>query len=166
MRTNEHKSWSMMNIGKVREAIEIILVPIDDIAVGIGDFNPDLRVDTRLRERLLAFVNIMNNKFGSFKLPVTSCYRPFSPQLGSYHELDAKDPRGHWTGLAIDINYRAVLNNDIDRIFFIKSADKCGLKRIWLVKYDEWWHFSDYEWRPDSEVARMRWEVLKEVGLV
>ena len=162
----------------IRTKIENIIVSIDDIARPVGHFKPDLRCDPRLREKLVKLVELCRDEFGNenWMLPATSVYRPFNPEGGGYHILDAKDPRGHWSGLSADLNYRLVMKYE-DRVKFLRFASQVGLQRIWLKKYGEWWHWSRYgrfvsghpelwEWRPEPEVAKMRWQVLKELKLV
>ncbi len=160
-------------IKEIRKGIEQNLVDISGIAEGYGRWKPDLRVDARLNDKLEKLAKLCWNdkSFGAdFMLPVSSCYRPFNPQGFEYERRDAKDPRGHWTGLAIDIGYRNVLPKRLWKKF-IKYAKKSGLYRIHLVRYGEWWHFSRYglshkRWRPVDWISDMRWVVLKKLYIV
>lgn len=157
----------------VRGQIENIMVSVDGLGEGYNDWEPDLRVDPRLRDCLVKAVQLIrtNPDFGQrFRLPVSSCYRPFLSSLEGHWKRDASDPRGHWSGLAIDIGYRNVLPEGLWR-YFEKCMEQAGLKRIHYVKYGEWWHFSDYgtpwkKWRPANQTARLRGEICRQLGII
>jgi hypothetical protein len=165
------------DVKQVRVGIEAILVPIDDIAEGYGKWKPDLRVDPRLRDRLVKAAGLIraDADFGAdFKLPVSSCYRPFKPNGYDYDIKDATDPRGHWSGLAIDIGYRNVLPERLHKRF-VRQMKKAGLFRIHLAGYGEWWHFSRYgkyipsgisKWRPAKNAAKLRGRVCRASGIM
>lgn len=153
---------------ETRADIDAISVSIADIASAFGNFKPDLLADPRLRERLGELVGLCRVKIAAdFILPATCCGKPFNPLAGSHYTLDAKDPRGHWPRLAVDVNYRAYLGDD-EKLWrlFIKLAKKAGLSRVHLDKYGEWWHFSDYDWRPDRNIAHRRYLVLRELRIL
>lgn len=159
-------------ISEVRDRAEKQFVSIADIARGYGDWEPDLRVDPRLREKLAKLVALCRERWGGdFVLPISSCYRPFLLYEKGHWLRDASDPRGHWSGLAIDIGYRNVLGCYEDWRFFVKAAKQAGLYRIHLKKYGEWWHFSDWgapwkRWRPTNDIAKLRGEVCKQIGIL
>jgi len=167
------------SIKNVREGIESILVSISDIAKTYGRWEPDLRVDPRLRDMLIKLVELCraDPDFGlDFMLPVSSCYRPFHPMGYVYDKKDASDPRGHWTGLAIDIGYRNVLPEHLCAKF-VKYAKQAGLRAIHKKRYGEWWHFSRLgkyvannrklsKWRPAAEVAKLRGKVCRASGII
>lgn len=161
------------NIKIILDTVEPILVSIDDIAKSYGKWQPDLRVDPRLRKRLVKLVELCRADPGfgdKFILPVSSCYRPFLQATLDYIIRDATDPRGHWAGLAIDIGYQIKLSRDLwDK--FVEYARKAGLIRIHLKRHGEHWHFSGYgiayqSWRPARAVAKLRWKVCKALGIL
>ncbi len=160
------------DIHKIRRAIEGVLVPIGHLIETYGDWNPDCRVDPRLEARLDLLHEKCQKQFGSgFGLPVTSSYREFNPYGNKIDRKDASDGRGHWTGLAIDIGYRNVLGSEADMRAFVLLAKECNLYRIHNTAYGEWWHFSDYgeayeSWRPEDWIAKLRWEIINEAGIV
>jgi len=164
-------------IAEVRRMVEENLVSIADIAEGYGKWQPDLRVDPRLREKLVKLVELCraDPDFGpGFMLPVSSCYRPFNPQGYAYERKDARDPRGHWATLAADIGYQNVLPQWLWSRF-VKYARQAGLRTIHKRKYGEWWHFSRSgkyvpnglsKWRPADDVAKLRGKVCRALGLL
>ncbi len=162
----------MEPINKIWNGIETDLVSIADIGAGYNDWEPDLRVDPRLRERLLILSKLCRGRWGQdFMLPVSSCYRPFLWKEKGHWIGDATDPRGHWSGLAIDMGYRNVLKTYEDWKAFVKFSKKAGLKRIHLRKLGEWWHFSDYgikykKWRPVKWIAKLRFKICRKKGIL
>ena len=161
---------------EIRNLIEGITVSISDIAEGYGRWQPDLRVDPRLRERLVVLVELCraDPNFGpDFMLPISSCYRPFNPRGYEYERRDTSDPRGHWAALAADVGYQNVLPKYLWKTF-LKYVSKAKLKRIHLKKYGEWWHMSDWGryifkksvWRPSQEVAEKRGIVCRALGII
>ncbi|MCP4231254.1 MAG: hypothetical protein GY771_14050 [bacterium] len=162
-----------MQINYVREKVEENTVSIADAAGGYGDWEPDLRVDPRLGERLVKAVELMraDPDFGpGFMLPVSSCYRPLLGDEKGYTIRDARDPRGHWSGLAIDVGYRNVLPEHLWKKF-IKYFKQAGLYRIHLQRYKEWWHFSRWgvpykEWRAERTVHNARGRACRTMGVL
>ena len=164
-------------IAVIRHDIENVLVSISDIAESYGRWKPDLRVDPRLRERLVKAVELMraDPDFGpGFMLPVSSCYRQFLYFIKGHWWRDARDPRGHYTGLAIDIGYRNVLP---ERLWFKFEGymRQVGLHPMHLIAHGEWWHFSRYgkyipnglsKWRPAEAVQKLRGQVCRALGIL